>query len=78
MADSVIITPAQEDIDRVNGYKVGSGDWNGYKNYECLYCQYKTIFLEKMKKHQQEGEHPWAFPVAESQVKQDSSGEPEY
>ena len=58
--ESVIITPSQEDVDKVRGYRIGQ--WNQYKNYECIYCQYSTLFIDKMAKHQAEDNHPWAYP----------------
>jgi hypothetical protein len=57
---SVIITPTQEDIDNLRGYRVGQ--WREHKNYKCIYCQYSTLWISKMEKHQREGEHPWAYP----------------
>lgn len=48
------------DIDQNWGYRVGK--WREYPNYECIYCQYATLFLARMEKHQAEGQHPWAYP----------------
>ena len=72
----VIITPTQEDLDKVRGYRVEK--WNEFDNYCCIYCQYRTIFLEKIKKHQAEGEHPWAFPGGKAADPSVVSGEPQY
>ena len=57
---SVIITPSAEDVDRVRGYRTEK--WRTFDNYCCIYCQYSTLWIEKMKKHQAESDHPWAFP----------------
>jgi len=59
--EPVIITPTQAEMDRFRGYS-SHNMWRGYKNYECLDCQYKTIYLDKMTKHIIAGVHVWAFP----------------
>ena len=56
----VIITPTQEDLDKVRGYRVEK--WNEFDNYCCIYCQYSTLWMKKMQKHQAANEHPWAYP----------------
>jgi hypothetical protein len=33
--------------------------WNGYDNYECLRCAYKTLWAGKMADHIQTGNHVW-------------------
>lgn len=48
------------DLDQERGYKIKV--WAGYPNYECIYCQYATLWIGKMEKHQALGDHPWAFP----------------
>lgn len=52
--------PTQEQIDSHRGYRVTK--WRTFDNFECLKCQYATLWLEKMLKHLQLGDHPWAFP----------------
>jgi len=73
---SVIITPTEEDVDRVRGYRVGM--WRTFKNYCCIYCQYATIWPEKMKKHQAENNHPWAFPGGDRVESEAAREEPQY
>jgi len=79
MADKpLIFTPSQDDIDRLNGYRVGPDLWaSKYKNYCCLECQYATIFKEKIVKHVSEGNHPWGFPSGHVETEEDNS-EPTY
>jgi hypothetical protein len=55
-----IVLPTQEEVDSLRGFKVGK--WRGHDNYICLECQFSTLWLDKMKKHQKEEEHPWAYP----------------
>jgi hypothetical protein len=75
---SLIIAPTQDDIDLTVGYRITR--WHEYKNYECVYCQYATLWLDKMKKHQAEDNHAWPYPgqnqpdVAET----DKDKEPSY
>ena len=57
---SVIITPTQDDLEKIQGFRVSM--WRGFKNYECVFCQYATLWMDKMKKHQQDDRHPWAYP----------------
>lgn len=68
MDEPIILIP--NDLDQQRGYRVGK--WNHsdregkptqtFDNYECLRCQYSTLFEARMIKHVQEGKHPWAFP----------------
>lgn len=39
--------------------------WRQYDNYECVKCQYATLWLEKMLKHLALGIHVWAHPKVE-------------
>lgn len=55
-----IILPTEEDIDRVRGYRVTK--WKTFDNYECVHCQYSTLWRPKMEKHLALGQHPWAYP----------------
>ena len=69
--------PSQEDIDRTRGYRVTS--WRGYPNYECLYCQYATLWLNKMLDHLAQERHLWAYPgAAPGRDIPPPSGEPTY
>lgn len=54
----LIVLPG--DLDQQRGYRISK--WKTYDNYECIYCQYATLWLEKMHKHQLEGRHVWAYP----------------
>ena len=58
MPEPLILIPGDEDQNR--GYRITK--WKKYNNYECIYCQYSTLWLDKMQKHQSEGNHPWAYP----------------
>lgn len=58
MPEPLIIIPG--DIDQNRGYRVTK--WHQHDNYECIYCQYATLWIEKMEKHQVEGTHVWSFP----------------
>lgn len=58
MSDPLILIPGNVDHNR--GYSISK--WRQYDNYECIYCQYATLFLARMQKHQLEGRHPWGFP----------------
>ena len=58
MPKPLIVIPGDEDQNR--GYRIGR--WHEYVNYECIYCQYSTLWEEKMIKHQAESTHPWAYP----------------
>jgi hypothetical protein len=57
---NLIITPTEEDLEKLRGYKIGK--WKDRKHYMCIYCQYSTLWMSKMTKHQAEDSHPWAFP----------------
>lgn len=48
--------------DRLNGYRVTL--WHQHKNYECLQCQYATLWLPKMLDHLAEDIHLWSYPGA--------------
>lgn len=59
--DTPLIIPATSvEVDKIRGYRIGH--WHDYKNYECIYCQYSTLWLSKMDKHQADNVHPWAYP----------------
>lgn len=58
MPEPLILIPG--DIDQNRGYRKTL--WHAHTNYECIYCQYATLWLEKMEKHQTEGIHVWAYP----------------
>ncbi len=78
--EPLVIIPGDEDQRR--GYRIKSFGKppKQWPNYECIYCQFRTLWLFKMEKHQLEGEHPWAYPgqnpAVPGQVRQKS--EPEY
>lgn len=42
------------------GYRMTK--WGKFTNYECIKCQYSTLWIEKMNKHQRFDKHPWAYP----------------
>lgn len=50
--------------DRQRGYRVTR--WRTFDNYECVHCQYSTLWLPKMQKHLSIGQHLWAYPVEKS------------
>lgn len=56
--------PTQAQVDSHRGYRVTK--WRGHDNFECMKCQYATLWMEKMQKHLQEGAHPWAYPSPET------------
>jgi len=56
--------PTQEQIDSHRGYRVTK--WKTFDNFECLRCQYATLWLEKMQKHLAIGEHSWAYSSSET------------
>jgi len=58
MPTPLVVIPG--DVDQARGYRIGK--WRTFKNYCCLYCQFKTLWIEKMEKHQLEDVHVWAFP----------------
>lgn len=58
--EPLIVQPSTDDIATIKGYKVTK--WHEHDNYECLYCQYSTLWEGKMQKHQSQGDHPWAHP----------------
>lgn len=58
---SRIILPTADDVDRVRGYRVTK--WKTFDNYECVQCQYATLWLPKMQKHLALGRHPWGYPA---------------
>lgn len=77
MPEPLIIIPG--DLDQQRGYRITK--WAGqYDNYECLSCQYATLWLERIQKHLQEGVHVWAYPVPEPPegMKPPSSSDPSY
>lgn len=59
MGEPLIIIPG--DVDQARGYRVTK--WKTFDNYECLQCQYSTIWIEKMQKHLDMGIHVWAYPT---------------
>jgi hypothetical protein len=52
--------PTQEQIDANRGYRVTK--WKTFDNFECVKCQYATLWFEKMQKHLAHGVHNWAYP----------------
>lgn len=58
--ESSIIAPSPEDQALVLGYRITK--WKTYPNYECVLCQYATLWLDKMKKHLAAGIHVWSYP----------------
>lgn len=68
--DPIIMKPAPKmkeplialsgDEDQARGYRIGM--WKGSFNFECLSCEYATLFEEKMVAHITEGTHPWTSP----------------
>jgi len=68
----LIVEPTQDELDKLRGYKIGK--WKQLKNYMCIYCQYSTLWIAKMEKHQAEDNHPWAYPgqnpIPEGEVRQ--------
>lgn len=56
--ESLISIPG--DDDQARGYKIGM--WRGSFNFECLHCEYATLWEEKMIAHVAEGTHPWTSP----------------
>ncbi len=59
MTEPLIIIPG--DVDQNRGYRITK--WKKFDNYECIHCQYSTLWIEKMEKHQAKDNHPWAYPV---------------
>lgn len=74
----LIAAPTQDEIDNVRGFR--ETKWNSYPNFECIYCQYSTLWPEKMAKHQSEGIHVWAYPGQNETAEGDPgpAGTPEY
>lgn len=56
--EPLIVIPG--DLDQQRGYRVGK--WRQHDNFECIYCQFATLWIERMHKHQLEGRHEWAYP----------------
>jgi hypothetical protein len=78
MADALIVQPTQADIDELRGYTVRK--WRKFDNFICVHCQYATLWIAKMEKHQAEGSHPWAYPLPESEKGKlsEAGNEPNY
>jgi len=72
----LIVPASQDEIDNVRGYRITK--WNQYKNYECVYCQYSTLWLDKMNKHQAEDNHVWAYPGQNPTELEENTDEPSY
>lgn len=74
----LVVQATQDEIDGIRGYKITK--WHTYNNYECIYCQYATLWTAKMEKHQALGEHPWAYPGQNARAEDDPgvADEPEY
>lgn len=64
------------DEEIARGYRVGK--WQEHKNYECVECQYSTIFLDKIQKHMENGVHDWSYPVPLEERQSVESDEPTY
>lgn len=56
--EPLIVIPG--DVDQARGYRVTK--WSTFDNYECLKCQYATLWVEKMLKHLASGLHVWSYP----------------
>ena len=56
--EPLIALPGSDDQGR--GYTIGM--WHGHFNFECLTCEYATLWEEKMIAHMAEGLHPWTSP----------------
>lgn len=56
--------PTQADIDAQRGYRVTK--WKTFDNFECLKCQYATLWIEKMVKHLEIGVHVWSYPSTDT------------
>lgn len=50
--------PSAEDVAR--GYTVGK--WREHDNFECLKCEYATLWEAKMQEHIDFGMHEWSKP----------------
>lgn len=77
-SESVIITPSQEEIDKLRGYHIGK--WDVYDNYVCVHCQYSTLWIGKMEKHQAADQHLWPWPslVSPGTLSEDVENVPVY
>lgn len=75
LAPPLIVLATGEDIDAIRGYRVGK--WHEYDNFECVYCQYATLWRGKMEKHQEANTHVWAYP-GQNQSDGGIGEEPEY
>ncbi len=78
--DKLIIEPTESDQDKIRGYKIGVWGRRKVKNYICIYCQYSTLWMSKMTKHQAEDSHPWAYPGQNAKPEGEARNydEPEY
>jgi len=55
-----IVIPNQEEIDQLRGFFVEK--WGKYDNFRCIRCQYATLWIKKMEKHQAAEAHYWPYP----------------
>jgi hypothetical protein len=62
--------------ERELGYRTSK--WSQYINYDCMDCQYSSIFIEKIRKHRADGIHVWAYPVQHPTVEPETSTTPVY
>lgn len=74
--EPLIVLATQTQTDEIRGYK--ESKWHQWTNYECLFCQYSTLFQDKIVKHMDEGEHVWAFPSGVEVPEEPESGDPTY
>ncbi len=49
--------------DEERGYRITK--WKTFDNFECIHCQYSTLWKDKIEKHLAESPHAWAYPVPE-------------
>lgn len=76
MDEPLIVAPTQDEIDKLRGYRITK--WQDWPNYECVYCQYATLWKNKIEKHLSVGDHPWAYPGQNPPSVGSTSDEPEY
>jgi hypothetical protein len=71
---TIILT---DDDEQTRGFRVGK--WRKHTNYKCIYCQYATLWKDKILKHIAEGVHPWPYPgTSEPSDDVDLNADPEY
>lgn len=70
-----IVAPTAQEVDDIRGYRIGK--WHTYDNYECVQCQYSTLWKDKMEKHLAADVHVWAYP-GQNPPDDMAGNEPEY